>query len=115
MTDEETKSTSNITLIIIGSIIGGLIMYYLLKPKIAVTSLQETNVSSLEITNRLDSIEQKLQQLQLQQPIVNQPPIQTSSNNIPNTSYKNNEIRKYIRDDKGRITATEIIRNAKIT
>jgi len=73
MTDEETKSPSNITLIIIGSIIGGLIIYYLLKSKTTTpvtspSSLQSNNISSIEINNRLDSIEQRLQQLQIQTP-----------------------------------------------
>ena len=115
MTDEETKLI-RFDLIIAG-IISALIVYYLLKsktttPVISPSQIQTFDTSSIEI--RLDNIEQKLQQLQLQQPIVSQPSIPVV-NNIPNTSYKNNEIRKYIRDDKGRITATEIIRNAKIT
>ncbi len=75
---ENKSSTMNIIIIgIISSIIGGLIVYYLLKPKITVASLQPINISS-QIENRLDNIEQRLQQLQIQS--IN-PPSQLSKNN----------------------------------
>ncbi len=69
-TETETKTkSSNTNLIIIGilsSIIGGLIVYYLLKSKLNTEqtfSFASANNSS-QIENRLFSIEQKLQQLQ---------------------------------------------------
>ena len=117
MDENKNSILTNIMVITIAIVIGGVIVHYLLKsqtitPVTSPSSLQTFNTSLIE--SRLDSIEQRLQQLQLQQPIVNQPSI-PAANNIANTLYKNNEIRKYIRDAKGRITSTEIIRNAKIS
>ena len=69
MADEETKLI-RLDLIIAG-IISALIVYYLLKsqtttPLTSPSSLQTFDTSSIEI--RLDSIEQRLQQLQIQTP-----------------------------------------------
>ncbi len=110
--ENKSSKTEMMIIGIIGSIVGGLIIYYLLKSRSSTEfSFASANVSS-QIENRLMNIEQKLQQLQVQQP---QQPQQQPINSINNTNtYKNNEIRKYIRDAKGRITSTEIIRNAKI-
>lgn len=64
--------------------LGGLIVYYLLKPKINVASLQQFNISSLE--NRLDNIEQNLQQLQQIQLQPLNSPYQLSKNNMTLTT-----------------------------
>lgn len=121
MTDEETKETkssiSGLMIIgIISSIIGGLIVYYLLRSKTTTTLSSNFPLSSQNtalIESRLDNIEYRLQQIQQLQS--SQQQTQQTQQTLNNTSYKNNEIRKYIRDAKGRITSTEIIRNAKIS
>jgi len=116
MDENKNSILTNIMVITIAIVIGGVIVHYLLKsqtitPVTSPSSLQTFNTSVIE--SRLDSIEQRLQQLQIQTP----PPLNNQSviTQQTNTSYKNNEIRKYIRDAKGRITSTEIIRNAKIS
>jgi len=77
---EETKSliTNNLIIGIVGSVIGGLIVYYLLKSKL---QQSVTLQSSSTIENRLLSIEQRFQQS-------SSFPVTTLTEN---TLYKNNE------------------------
>ena len=94
MDENKNSRITDIIVITIAIVIGGVIVHYLLKsqtttPLTSPSSLQTFDTSSIEI--RLDSIEQKLQQLQLQQPIINQLPIPVA-NNISNTSYTNRTV-----------------------
>ena len=78
MNENINSKISDIIVITIAIVIGSVIVHYLLKSQTTAhvtssSSLQSNNISSIEINNRLDSIEQRLQQLQLQQPITNQP------------------------------------------
>ncbi len=115
LTENKSTKTNLIVIGIISSIIGGLIIYYLLKSRVTpAESFQAMNNLSLE--NRLINIEHRLQQLQIQPVSMQTLQPQQNINSVNNTNtYKNNEIRKYIRDAKGRITSTEIIRDAKIS
>ncbi len=119
---ENKSSTMNIIIIgIISSIIGGLIVYYLLKPKITVASLQPINISS-QIENRLDNIEQRLSQQQSSL-LIQQPPQQLHQQSsqqllqqLPqqaNTLYKNNESWEIIRGKDGFISKLNVIRDVK--
>jgi len=84
--ENKSSNTNFILIAVISSIIGGLIIYYLLKPKLTTDqtfSFASTN-NSLQIENRLINIEQKLQQLQIQPPIA-QPIVasqQTNTNKL---------------------------------
>lgn len=109
MDENKNSRISDIMVITIAIVIGGVIVHYLLKPKIAVTSLQESNVSSLETNNRLDSIEQRLQQLQIQPPLNNQSIITQQS------TYKNSEETNFILNKDGDIIGMKTTRDANIT
>jgi len=114
--DNKSSNINFILIAVVSSIIGGILVYHLLKPRLTTDqtfSFASAN-NSLQIENRLINIEQKLQQLQIQSPIA-QPIVSSQQTNAQSNTYKNKEIRNYIRDNKGRITSTKIIRNAKIS
>ena len=95
-TNTENKSwTSNPLLIgIIGSIIGGLIIYFILKSK----------QPQLQTFNQLQSLQPNL----IAQPITQQP-VQTN-----NTLYKNNESWEIIRGKDGFISKLNVLRDVKL-
>ncbi len=64
LTENKSTKTNLIIIGIISSIIGGLIVYYLLKSRSASEFSFASANSSTQIENRLINIEQRLQQLQ---------------------------------------------------
>lgn len=124
----ETKSNSNTTLLIIGSlIIGGLIVFFLLKSKTqpqSLQTLQPTSLSQLQINfnqqlisleNKLNNIEQQLQTLQSIQLTNNHNnPQQPLINTHNNTTYKNSEKTNFILNKDGDIIGIETVRDVKI-
>ncbi len=99
---EDKQSTTNLILIgIVSSIIGGLVVYYLLKKTNKLDSnVQYVNSSQLE--SKLSNIENKLQQ-----------PTQTLQDS-QNTIYKNNESWEILRDRNGFISKLNVLRDVKL-
>lgn len=134
MTEQKSLFTNPLIIGIIGSIISGLIVYFLLKSYSQRTSntntqTQEPQIQTFsipQIENRLNNIEQKIQSLQItsqQSNITSQQPntqitSQQSNTQItsqqPITTYKNSEKTNFILNDDGDIVGIETIRNAKI-
>lgn len=102
-TNTENKPwTSNPLVIgIIGSIIGGIIVYLILK---STNKLQP----QLQTFNQLQSLQQPTPQPISQQSIIQQP-VQTN-----NTLYKNNESWEIIRGKDGFISKLNVLRDVKL-
>ena len=113
-----TSDNKSTLTLIIGFALGAFILYMFLKNKTSTSPplMQTSNNPSLE--SRLDSIEQKLyqlQQVQLQPQSIQQiqqptqaPPIQQQ------TTYNNSEKTNFILNKDGDIIGMETIRNVKI-
>lgn len=103
MPEDKQSTTSLIFIGIVSSIIGGLVVYYLLKK----TNKTNPNIPALNTTQlneKLNTIENKLQN-QYYQP---------STQDTQNTIYKNNESWEILRDRNGFISKLNVLRDVKL-
>ena len=120
-----TDNKSSLTLII-GIALGAFIVYMFLKNKTSTPSPQIQTFNSSSMENRLDSIEQQLQQIQqIQLQQLNSPsqqiqtqPIQQIQQPIQQTNtnmlYKNNESWEIVRGKDGFISKLNVLRDVKL-
>lgn len=130
MTEENKDNWNNLLIGIVGSIIGGLVVFMLLKSKLesqpSTLQLQQHHQQVYQMQNRIQELESELyQQDQRQyqhQQSYQQPYLYQQSYQQPNKysqssygTYKNNEKWAITRNKEGFISNIEVIRDAKVS